>query len=58
MTITDYKEWYIERYGIKPTNKLIESFCRLNKLPWPPEEETIYWVPPKVNMLFGGEAER
>lgn len=27
--ISEYKEWYIESYGVKPTEKLIETFCKM-----------------------------
>ena len=27
--IAQYKEWYQEFYGIKPTEKLIDTFCRM-----------------------------
>ncbi|HUV84237.1 MAG TPA: hypothetical protein VMV86_00925, partial [Methanosarcinales archaeon] len=27
--ISQYKEWYIEHYGVKPTEKLIETFCKI-----------------------------
>jgi hypothetical protein len=60
MNVNDYKEWYQEHYNQKPSDKLIKSFCLLNKIPWPPkqsEEEIIFYPPPKVNMLFGWEIE-
>jgi hypothetical protein len=28
--IEGYKEWYCEHYNTKPTEKLIETFCRIN----------------------------
>ncbi len=28
--IDKYKEWYTESYGVKPTEKLVETFCRIN----------------------------
>jgi DNA primase catalytic subunit len=28
--IAQYKEWYMESYGVKPTEKLIETFCKIN----------------------------
>jgi hypothetical protein len=27
--IAQYKEWYMENYGVKPTEKLIETFCKI-----------------------------
>jgi 4'-phosphopantetheinyl transferase EntD len=27
--IAQYKEWYTESYGVKPTEKLIETFCKM-----------------------------
>jgi archaellum component FlaC len=27
--IAQYKEWYFEFYGVKPTEKLIETFCKI-----------------------------
>lgn len=27
--IAQYKEWYYEFYGVKPTEKLIEIFCKI-----------------------------
>jgi succinyl-CoA synthetase beta subunit len=27
--IAQYKEWYFEFYGVKPTEKLIETFCKM-----------------------------
>jgi hypothetical protein len=28
-TIEQFKEWYFESYGVKPTEKLIETFCKM-----------------------------
>ncbi|HHV99969.1 MAG TPA: hypothetical protein GXX36_10455 [Clostridiaceae bacterium] len=39
MTLDEYITWYQEHYGKKPSEKLIESFCRANGLPWPQEKE-------------------
>jgi hypothetical protein len=30
MTLDEYKSWYKEQYGMKPTEKLIERFIELN----------------------------
>lgn len=27
--IEQFKEWYFESYGVKPTEKLIETFCKM-----------------------------
>jgi hypothetical protein len=27
--IEQFKEWYMESYGVKPTEKLIETFCKM-----------------------------
>jgi hypothetical protein len=27
--ISQFKDWYIEFYGVKPTEKLIETFCKM-----------------------------
>lgn len=32
MTVQEYIEWHRERYGVKPTEKLINSFCEINKI--------------------------
>lgn len=58
MTIDDYKNWYTEHYGEKPSEKLIESFCRTNGVPLPQHkvvEESPYIVPRKVEVAFGKE---
>ena len=35
-----YKDWYHTEYNQKPSEKLIESFCKLSGIPWPvPREE-------------------
>lgn len=34
-TIDDYINYYQNTYGIKPSEKLIESFCKCNGLPLP-----------------------
>ncbi|MCX7773374.1 MAG: hypothetical protein N2376_09715 [Clostridia bacterium] len=35
-SLKEYKEWYFERFGRKPSEKLMESFCMSNGMPWPP----------------------
>ena len=30
--IAQYKEWYKERYGFAPTEKLIDKFCKINSI--------------------------
>lgn len=57
-----YKEAYFGMYNHPPKEKCIESFCKINKIPWPlpkteEAEDDIYFVPPHVDMLFGGESE-
>ncbi|WP_154669423.1 hypothetical protein [Ruminiclostridium cellobioparum] len=38
--IEGYKKIYSGIYGKQPSEKLIASFCKINKIPWPlPEPE-------------------
>lgn len=39
MTLDEYIAWYQEHYGKRPSERLMESFCRANGLPWPPEKK-------------------
>lgn len=39
MTLDEYIAWHQERYDTRPSEKLIESFCRANGLPWSPKKE-------------------
>jgi len=59
MNVEEYKSWYQEHYGKKPSDKLIESYCKANGIPWPGDrqDEEIYCPPPKCEMLFGKEME-
>lgn len=36
--ILQYKDWYKERYGFAPTEKLIDKFCKLNSIEIKQEE--------------------
>lgn len=38
-SLDEYRVWYEENYDVKPCEKLCESFCRLNGLPWPPPQK-------------------
>jgi hypothetical protein len=35
--LAEYKEWHQEHYGVKPSDKLKESFCKLNNISQPAE---------------------
>jgi hypothetical protein len=41
-TVKDYEAYYKDRYRKGPSDKLVESFCKSNGLPWPPEEPINY----------------
>jgi hypothetical protein len=60
--INNYKAWYEGEYKHRPSEKLIESFCNLRKIPWPIPREDIeeleqFMPPAHIDMLFGGEIE-
>jgi hypothetical protein len=57
MQLADYIAWYQEHYSKRPTEKLIEAFCKISgcNVEQQEVEEDIYWIPPKVEMVFGME---
>jgi hypothetical protein len=39
--IEQFKEWYMESYGVKPTEKLIETFCKMKGIEIKQEREEV-----------------
>jgi hypothetical protein len=39
--IAQYKEWYFEFYGVKPTEKLIDTFCKMKGIEIEREREEV-----------------
>ena len=60
--VEGYKETYFGIYGHQPKEKLVESFCREYKIPWPlPRVEEFeikdQFTISKIDMFFGKESE-
>jgi len=58
--VKEYKDTYNSLYGHAPKEKMVESFCQEYKIPWPiPRnmEDIEFGLPPKIEVLFGGESE-
>lgn len=51
--IVQYKEWYQEFYGVKPTEKLIETFCKIKGI----EIEQVREQPEEENDITNAEDE-
>jgi uncharacterized protein YfeS len=46
--IEQFKEWYQEFYGVKPTEKLIETFCKMKGIEIKQEREEVAKVEEKA----------
>jgi hypothetical protein len=56
-----FRAWYLAEYKHKASDKRVESYCRVNGIPWPiprtEEQEEELQIPPHVDISFGHETE-
>lgn len=55
--IEEYKETYIGMYGHNPPEKCVESFCRINGIPWPLERKESTTEPNQYDVKPESEVE-
>jgi hypothetical protein len=59
-TVQEYIEWYKGYHGKRPSDKLIDSFCKANRVDKEnliTESKVPYFAPKKVDVFFGKESE-